>query len=139
MIRKKKLSKPSELLSLYGKRLTAGVENKLTTIALRVDFVYLSTKIATFSGYLLFRNGWILEFNEILKQEGSEVQRVKYRYHVMDKSKELVFRYDNVPHFPNVKTHPHHKHTKDSVIKSKAPGLLEVIDEVEGFIVKEKE
>ena len=56
----------------------------------------------------------------------------------MDKNRRLIFRYDNVPHFPKIKTHPHHKHTKDKVIESKAPGLLEVIQEIETLIVKER-
>ena len=49
----------------------------------------------------------------------------------MDKQKQLIFRYDNVPHFPKIKTHPHHKHIKDTVTSSRAPDLLEVIDDVE--------
>lgn len=55
----------------------------------------------------------------------------------MDKKKQLLFRYDNVPHFPKIKSHPHHKHLPKSVIESNTPELLQVIDEVETLIVKE--
>ena len=52
--------------------------------------------------------------------------------------KKLIFRHDNVPHFPKIKTHPHHKHTRYRVTESQSPGLLKVIDEVETLIIKEK-
>lgn len=56
----------------------------------------------------------------------------------MDQAKHLIFRYDNVPHFPKVKSHPHHKHIKNNVIESNSPGLLEAIYEIETLIIKEK-
>mgnify|MGYP001607395087 FL=1 len=80
----------------------------------------------------------MLEFDEIITQERNQINKLKYRYHVMDKNKQLILRYDNVPHFPKIKTHPHHKHTEHRVIESQSPGLLEVIDEVETLIIKEK-
>jgi len=91
--------------------------------------------VAHISGYVVFRTGWILEFDEIITQERIEIKKLKYRYHVMDKNKQLIFRYDNVPHFPKIRTHPHHKHTKGKVIESKTVGLLEVIEEIETLII----
>src|SRR3989344_8042898 len=122
MIRKKKLKKPSELLNIYSQQLTRGLEEKLIPIAFHIDFTYQSAKIVTIAGYVIFRNRWILEFNEIIQQEGLEVKKVKYRYHIMDKDKQLILRYDNVPHFPKIKTHPHHKHFRDKVTESTGPG-----------------
>lgn len=138
MTRKKKLRKPSELLSLYSRRLNLGLEKKLSPLAFELVFSYRSPHIAHISGYVVFRTKWILEFDEIIAQERNKINKQKYRYHIMDKGKQLIFRYDNVPHFPKIKTHPHHRHTKDRVTESKSPGLLEVIDEVETLIIKEK-
>ena len=131
MTQKKKLEKPSQLLSLYGKRLTEGLEERLSPFSFEINFSNRSPRIIHISGYVLFREAWILEFDEILTQESNEVIKTKYRYHVMDKDKNLILRYDNVPHFPNLSSHPHHKHTKTEVEASEAPDLIDVIDEIE--------
>ena len=138
MTRKKKLQKPSELLNLYSKKLNAAIEKKQSFFTFQLDFQYKNLESVYVSGYVVFRTGWILEFNEIIKQQKTEVIKVKYRYHLMDKAKQLIFRYDNVAHHPEVTSYPHHKHVKSKVTESKPPGLLQVIDEVESLIVKEK-
>ena len=138
MTRRKKLKKPSELLNLYSQKLNLGIEKKLSPVSFELNFSYRSPRVAHLSGHVVFRTGWVMEFDEIITQERIEIKKLKYRYHVMDKNRRLIFRYDNVPHFPKIKTHPHHKHTKDKVIESKAPGLLEVIQEIETLIVKER-
>lgn len=138
MTRRKKLKKPSELLNLYSQRLNLGLERRLSPLAFELTFHYRSPSIAHISGYVVFRTKWILEFDEIITQEINKISKLKYRYHVMDNDKQLIFRYDNVPHFPKIKSHPHHKHMKHRVAESQLPGLLEVIDEVETLIIKEK-
>jgi len=73
-----------------------------------------------------FYNGYLLELNEAITFEG-EVRHLRYRYHFQDKEKNLVFRYDNTPHFPNSKSFPHHKHLKDEVIATDKPPVVRVI------------
>lgn len=138
MTRRKKLKKPSELLNLYSQKLNLGIEKKLSPVSFELNFSYRSPRAAHISGYVVFRTRWVLEFDEIIAQERIEIKKLKYRYHVMDKNRKLIFRYDNVPHFPKIKTYPHHKHTKNKVVESKVPGLLEVIQEIETFIVRER-
>lgn len=135
---KRRSQKPSELLSLYSRKLTSEIDKKLSPLALELNFQYRSPHIGHISGFVIFRTGWMLEFDEIIQQERTKVIKRKYRYHLMDRKKQLIFRYDNVPHFPKIKSYPHHKHLKDKVIESNAPDLLEVIDEVETLIVKTK-
>jgi hypothetical protein len=77
---------------------------------------------------LRFYNGYLLELNESIIFEG-EVRHLRYRYHFQDKGKNLVFRYDNTPHFPNLKSFPHHKHLKDEVIATDKPSVVSVIRE----------
>lgn len=77
---------------------------------------------------LRFYNGYLLELNESIIFEG-EVRRLRYRYHFQDKGKNIVFRYDNTPHFPNLKSFPHHKHLKDEVIAIDKPSVVSVIRE----------
>jgi len=77
---------------------------------------------------LRFYNGHLLELNESIIFEG-EVRRLRYRYRFQDKGKNIVFRYDNTPHFPNLQSFPHHKHLKDEVIAIDKPSVVSVIRE----------
>jgi hypothetical protein len=54
---------------------------------------------------LRFYNGYLLELNESIIFEG-EIRHLRYRYHLQDKGKNLVFRYDNTPHFQKLKSFP---------------------------------
>jgi hypothetical protein len=60
-------------------------------------------------------------------------------YQYLDPRGKLVFRYDNTGHHKKLglSTYPHHKHTvsKDRVFTSNAPGLADVLKEIESHIV----
>jgi len=61
-----------------------------------------------------------------------------YSYQYMDSKNNLLFRYDNTEHHQklNLPTFPHHKHdgSEDNVIKSDAPFLAEVLNEVKEIL-----
>ena len=59
----------------------------------------------------------------------------KYRLHYMDNAGQILFRYDNSPHHPEMKTHPHHKHTLDKIVPSKMPSLRDILNEISAIIV----
>jgi len=46
----------------------------------------------------------------------------------MDKNKELICRWDSAPHHKEVKTFPHHLHTKKSVAESKKVNLIKILE-----------
>jgi hypothetical protein len=56
----------------------------------------------------------------------------------MNSQNDLIFRYDNTEHHRrlNLPTFPHHKHdgSEDNVIKSDAPFLAEVLNEVKKIL-----
>ena len=58
----------------------------------------------------------------------------KYSYHYQDNTKKLIFRYDDKPHWKNLKTFPYHKHTKSGVIESKVMNLEKVLEEVVNIV-----
>ncbi len=43
----------------------------------------------------------------------------------------LVFRYDNTPHYPDLTSFPHHKHLQNNVIVADEPFIINVIEEAE--------
>jgi hypothetical protein len=48
----------------------------------------------------------------------------------MDASQNLIFRYDNAPHHPQVSSFPHHKHVAEKVHASAEPKLRDILFEV---------
>jgi hypothetical protein len=88
------------------------------------------------TGRLIFFNESILEFGEV-----KDIQfpyRLKYRFHFMDKFGNLIFRYDNAKHFPELDSFPHHKHMPNEVIPSGEPDISSVLKEIEVIILKDK-
>lgn len=57
----------------------------------------------------------------------------KYSYPWQKDNGKLIIRWDNKPHWKNLKTFPHHKHEKDKVFPSRRVTITEVIE-----IIKEK-
>ena len=64
--------------------------------------------------------------------------RIAYSYHYQNREKDLIFRYDNAEHHPEISTYPHHKHLMDTVKDSKEIILKEVVDEVLHLLFKGK-
>jgi hypothetical protein len=85
-------------------------------------------------GKITFIDGSILDFGEVknVKQQ----PKMKYRYHYMDKDKNLIFRYDNAAHHKEIATFPHHKHTPNGVEESNEPAIETIMKEIEGMISK---
>lgn len=51
----------------------------------------------------------------------------KYSYHWQKENGELIIRWDNKPHWKNLKTFPHHRHEKDKVYSSHRVNIDDVI------------
>lgn len=78
---------------------------------------------------LRFQSGSLLEINEAIIVENDALKTLGYRYHLQGAGNELVFRYDNTQHFPDLPSFPHHKHLCDAVVASSKPDLLDVLQE----------
>ncbi len=78
---------------------------------------------------LRFMSGHLLELNEAAVSEEGCIRHLGYRYHFQDKDDNLIFRYDNTPHFPKIGTFPHHKHLKDNVLPSVKPSIFTAVRE----------
>ncbi len=76
-----------------------------------------------------FLSGYLLELNEAVIIESGHIRHLGYRYHFQNSQNNLVFRYDNTPHFPEINSFPHHKHLKDNVVAVDKPSILKVIEE----------
>jgi Family of unknown function (DUF6516) len=82
---------------------------------------------------LRFSDQSLLEISEAIALLGEEPHWLSYRYHYQSPRTDLVFRYDNAPHYPLVSTFPNHKHTEDNVVASPRPSIDQILQEVEVF------
>jgi hypothetical protein len=55
----------------------------------------------------------------------------KYSYHWQKQDGELIVRWDNKHHWPNLKTYPHHKHIGSEVLACHRVSIEEVLKEIE--------
>lgn len=58
----------------------------------------------------------------------------KYSYHWQKPNGDLIMRWDNKPHWRNLKTFPHHKHVEGRVISYPRPDIKEIIDEIKSYL-----
>ncbi len=54
----------------------------------------------------------------------------RYAYHWQKKNGELIVRWDNKPHWKEIRTFPHHKHIKGKVFPSHKVTIEDVIETV---------
>ena len=101
-----------------------------------VEYEVKSRSIGIVHGILGMIDGSTLQFMELVNIKRDKMIRLKYRVHLMDVNDEMVFRYDNSPHHPEISTYPHHKHVKGEKVprRSKEVGLKDVLLEIEEMI-----
>jgi hypothetical protein len=75
-----------------------------------------------------FYNGCLLQLNESVIFQ-NKIEHLGYRYHFQDKDNELIFRYDNTAHFPDLPNFPNHKHHRTGVESSGPPSIFAAIAE----------
>ena len=96
--------------------------------------VQLSATVGYVEGGVTFVDNSRLVFFEFLRQTEDGVQREKYRYHFMDSDDQLIFRYDNAPHHPEIKTHPDPLHVGEKIKENLPTDILQVLADILSFI-----
>lgn len=86
---------------------------------------------------LRFYDGSLLEFVEALIEHGVVLVKTDYAYHYQNARHQLIFRYDNAPHHPEISTHPHHKHTPDFIEPATPPHLGTILQEIDQILYPE--
>lgn len=87
-----------------------------------------------FYAKLRFFDGSELQIVEKLAVEQYAIIKSRYAYHYQKADGALILRYDNVPHHPEIETHPHHKHVADAIIAANPPDLSEVLREIDDIL-----
>ncbi len=91
------------------------------------DFYYIKIKAEVIDGSVLAIREYVSE------------QDFLYSYHWQDFKGNLLMRWDNAPHFKNIKTYPHHKHlTNGTVLESYEVNLKDVLKFIESKLISPK-
>jgi hypothetical protein len=97
-------------------------------------FDELTDRQGIVEGRLRFHDGSLLDFDEVVLLRDEQIVKLRYAYHYQNQSGEMIFRYDNAPHYPNIPTYPHHKHVGSDVEAAQVPDLSEVLRQIEQIV-----
>lgn len=100
------------------------------------DRSQLPDRISFFRAKLRFLDGSLLQIREALVVKGRRVSKVRYAYHYQDVNDQVIFRYDNAAHHPEVVTYPDHKHTLSGIEPASVPDLTDVLREIDGRLYR---
>ena len=87
-----------------------------------------SNYIGFIQGSLEFLQGSRLFFRQYVDLQES-IEKLSYSFHYQDQENNLIFRYDNAQHKPDL-GYVEHEHIKDKIISSKIPDIEQVILEI---------
>jgi len=113
------------------------VRERLLTDRIVSRFHILRERIALTDAHLRVRLTLIdsseMEFSEYVRlSPDNRVDVVTYSYHWADAEGNLIRRWDNTPHFPDLSNFPHHVH--DGLTQTVSPGqsmnIAAVLDEI---------
>lgn len=106
-------------------------------LALNQSDLFLSIEIIELideeSVKLLKLKAKVLDGSFLFINELNRIDYQKYSYHWQKENGELIIRWDNLPHWKNIKTFPNHKHENDKVLPSHRVNIDDVIE-----IIKER-
>ena len=80
---------------------------------------------------LRFWDGSLLQVEEALVAHAYAIVKTRYSYHYQDAEGDLVFRYDNAPHYLDLPGFPEHRHDPNGVAPAAAPDLGQVLREID--------
>ena len=98
-----------DLLSQYLGDVAADVRELEDAKVERYEEEILAANRVNLRIRIRFLSGYLLELNEAAIVEAGHIRHLGYRYHFQDRQNNLVFRYDNTPHFPEINSFPHKK------------------------------
>lgn len=115
----------------YFRHIASVIDNCPGVSSSSVTYDKRTEDIGFIRGEIWFPDESVLYFREFVQVQ-NPFERYMYVYHYQSSERNIIFRYDNTPHFPNLKTFPHHKHesNESNVIESSQPDLPSILEEI---------
>ncbi len=116
------------------------IKERLLEDAIIVQVRICRTRSTLTDGHVRARlelvDGSMLEFSEYFQRtEDGKIEVITYSYHWVNTDEELVRRWDNTPHYPNLPGFPHHIHDADgTVVAGTSIDIFRVLDDIAGLI-----
>jgi len=88
-------------------------------------------------GLVCLWSNWQLQksqFMPVVSIFDETVEISKYNFHWQDATGNLIRRWDNAPHHPELDNYPHHVHAKDTVSASSEIGIRTVLSVVKSIL-----
>ena len=98
-----------------------------------ISFDEISEEECYIRGVLTLIRGYELHIAEYVVTE-PEFKRLKYRFHLQSSEGQMIARWDNAPHHPEIKTHPDHLHVAEKVKPNLPVDISQVLAVVLSFI-----
>jgi Family of unknown function (DUF6516) len=78
---------------------------------------------------LTLKDRSFLEMFEFFEVQSEQVKIIKYSFHWQKDDRQLIKRWDNAAHHPEIETYPHHLHNgaEDSVFPYQPVGVEEIL------------
>lgn len=122
------------LLNDYFDKTDSSLKKSPIISSIKVQKDRRSHSIGIIYARIVFVDESALIFMEYL-ESNNEILKKTYSYHYQSKNNELIFRYDNSPHHPEIPSFPNHKHSRTSVLECNAPSLDEILKEISFYIL----
>lgn len=102
-----------------------------------------AVKKYTIQEYKTFPDGFYIKIKiilinetELFTREYSDLNERNYSYHWQDKKGNLIIRWDNAPHHPELFNAPHHKHFSEKMEPSEEVTLLDILKIIQKSVDK---
>jgi hypothetical protein len=120
----------------YFKKIQKIIANSKIVASTNIKYIKVLENEGYMQGNLTLIDGSELRLPEYTKISHGRPNVVKYRFQ-WQVAGELIARWNNAPHHPEVETFPHHKHVKaeDKPEPSNVKNLISVLKEIEAEIV----
>jgi len=123
----------------YFKKIQNIISNSKMVASTNIEYIKVLENEGCMRGTLTLIDGSELRLLEYTKISNGQAVILRYRFQ-WQTAGELITRWNNAPHHPEVETFPHHKHVKgeEKPKPSKVTNLLSVLKEIEAEIVSKK-
>jgi len=119
----------------YFRKIQTTITNSKMVASTNIEYIKVLENEGYMQGALTLIDGSELRLLEYAKISDGQAVILRYRFQ-WQTGGELITRWNNAPHHPEMETFPHHKHVKgeDKPKPSKAKTLISVLKEIEAQI-----
>ena len=81
-------------------------------------------------GFFIKIKAYLSDKSHLFIREYVDSCERNYSYHWQDTQGNLIARWDNAPHYPEIITYPHHKHLEGEILPNYSIACEEILEEI---------